>query len=114
MAGYYPPNHSIVLGNPADLESFEALSYVQLPSLSYHSHPLLSELADLLGQVKPPTATKEEIEKSGLQVFKASKIREYEQESKIAGNCIERVRVIYCAKWLVSHQLTVPNLSRRL
>ncbi|KAK2465790.1 hypothetical protein APHAL10511_002334 [Amanita phalloides] len=74
IGGYYPPNHSIVLGNPADMESFEALS----------------ELAELLGQVKPPTATKEEIEKSGLQVFKASRVGEYEREGKISGNCVER------------------------
>ncbi|KAF8633774.1 hypothetical protein AX15_001280 [Amanita polypyramis BW_CC] len=74
IGGYYPPNHSIVLGNPTDLESFEALS----------------ELADLLGQVKPPTATKEEIEKSGLQVIRASNIGEHEWEGKISGNCTER------------------------
>ncbi|KAF8636219.1 hypothetical protein AX17_003705 [Amanita inopinata Kibby_2008] len=74
IGGYYPPNHSIVLGNPADLESFEALS----------------ELAELLGQVKPPTATKEEIERSGLQVIKASLVPQYEREGKVASNCTER------------------------
>lgn len=59
--------------------------------------------------MKPPTATKEEIEKSGLQVFKASKIGEYEQEGKIAGNCVERVCEVL-RHILVSHKLAVPNL----
>ena len=63
--------------------------------LSYPFSTCSSELADLLGQVKPPTATKEEIEKSGLQVFKASKIGEYEREGKISGNCVERVCVSF-------------------
>ncbi|KIL61915.1 hypothetical protein M378DRAFT_108977 [Amanita muscaria Koide BX008] len=74
IGGYYPPNHSIVLGNPGDLESFEALS----------------ELAELLGQVKPSTATKEDIEKSGLQVIKATQVRQHEREGKITNNCAER------------------------
>jgi len=74
IGGYYPPNHSIVLGNPADLESFEALS----------------ELAELLGQVKPPTASKEDIERSGLQVIKATMVSQYEREGKITSNCAER------------------------
>jgi hypothetical protein len=74
IGGYYPPNHSIVLGNPADLESFEALS----------------ELAELLGQVKPPTASKEDIEKSGLQVIKAVLVGQYEREGKITSNCADR------------------------
>lgn len=50
------------------------------------------ELAELLGQVKPPIATREEIEKSGLEVFKASLLQEYEANGKVASNCVDRVR----------------------
>ncbi|KAF8259628.1 hypothetical protein EI94DRAFT_1009151 [Lactarius quietus] len=46
---YYPPNHQLVTGT-YPLDSFD-------------------ELAELLGQVKPPTATKEDINKSGLEVI---------------------------------------------
>jgi hypothetical protein len=42
--------------------------------------------------VKPPTVTKEDIEKSGLEIIKPSQIEQYEKENKIASNCTERVR----------------------
>ena len=35
------------------------------------------ELAELLGQVKPPVATREDIDKSGLQVISAGDLEEY-------------------------------------
>ncbi len=72
--GYYPPDHSIVTGEPNNLDSFEALL----------------DLAEILGQVKPPTASKEEIEKSNLEVIKASRVAEYEEMGKISSNCTER------------------------
>ena len=50
------------------------------------------ELAELLGQVKPPVATREDIENSGLQIIKSSELEEYEREGKLASNCVERVR----------------------
>jgi len=74
IGGYYPPDHSIVTGGPDTLDSFEALL----------------ELAELLGQVKPPTVTKEDIEKSGLEIIKATQLAEYERENKISSNCIDR------------------------
>ncbi len=49
------------------------------------------ELAELLGQVKPPTATRDDIAKSGLQIIKASEVTRYEQEGRVASNCVERV-----------------------
>ena len=49
------------------------------------------ELAELLGQVKPPTTSKEELEKSGLEIIKPSDLEAYEKEGKISSNCIERV-----------------------
>ena len=60
-----------------------------------HSTPLLTagyrELAALIGQVKPPTATREDIEKSGLQIIKPREIPQYAAEGRVAFNCIDRV-----------------------
>lgn len=51
------------------------------------------ELAELLGQVKPPTVSKEEIEKSGLEIIQASILEECEKQGRVASNCIDRVRI---------------------
>ena len=53
------------------------------------------ELAELLGQVKPPTVSKEEIERSGLEIIKASMLEEYEKQGRVASNCIDRVRIFF-------------------
>ncbi|KAF8874636.1 hypothetical protein CPB84DRAFT_1853542 [Gymnopilus junonius] len=74
IGGYYPPDHSIVTGGPNILDSFEALL----------------ELADLLGQVKPPTVSKEDIEKSGLKIVKASELDHLEKQGQVASNCLDR------------------------
>ncbi|PPQ69306.1 hypothetical protein CVT24_001672 [Panaeolus cyanescens] len=74
IGGYYPPDHSIVTGGPANFDSFEALL----------------ELADLLGQVKPPTVSKDEIEKSGLEIIKASEMETYRDKGKVSDNCMDR------------------------
>ncbi|KAF8073474.1 hypothetical protein FPV67DRAFT_749065 [Lyophyllum atratum] len=74
IGGYYPPNHSILNGGPDTLASLEALL----------------ELADLLGHAKPPTVTKEDIEKSGLETIKSTQLEQYEREEKISSNCTER------------------------
>lgn len=74
IGGYYPPDHSIVTGGSNILDSFEALL----------------ELADLLGQVKPPTATKEDIDKSGLAIIKASELPQHEKDGKVSSNCLDR------------------------
>ncbi|KZT09097.1 uncharacterized protein LAESUDRAFT_537861 [Laetiporus sulphureus 93-53] len=73
IGGYYPPNHHMVTGSDS-LDSYEALW----------------ELAELLGQVKPPVATKEDIDNSGLQIIKSSELTRYEQDGKLASNCVER------------------------
>jgi len=70
--GYYPPNHQLVIGTDP-LDSFE-------------------ELAELLGQVKPPTATKEDIDNSGLEVIRPNVLTEYEKIGRIAPMCVDRVR----------------------
>lgn len=49
------------------------------------------ELAELIGQVKPQVASKEDIEQSGLEVFKASQLSDYETTHKVASNTVERV-----------------------
>ena len=50
-------------------------------------------LADLLGQVKPPTVSKEDIEKSGLKIVKASELGQLEKGGEVASNCLDRVRL---------------------
>ncbi|KAI0689248.1 hypothetical protein BC835DRAFT_1549299 [Cytidiella melzeri] len=76
IGGYYPPGHHMVTGSD-QLDSYDALW----------------ELAELLGQAKPPTATEEEIEKSGLEVIKASQLGRYEADGKISSNCTDRCLV---------------------
>jgi len=73
IGGYYPPNHHMVTGSDS-LDSYEALW----------------ELAELLGQVKPPVATREDIDNSGLQIIKSADLQRYEQEGRVANNCTER------------------------
>jgi len=73
IGGYYPPDHSLITGVNA-LDSFEALW----------------ELAELLGQVKPQTVSKEEIDNSGLEIIKPAVLEQYEKEGKVASNCMER------------------------
>ncbi|EKM75523.1 hypothetical protein AGABI1DRAFT_116356 [Agaricus bisporus var. burnettii JB137-S8] len=74
IGGYYPPDHSIVTGGPDNLESFEALL----------------ELVEMLGSAKASTASKDDIEKSGLEVIKRSQLEMYEREKKVSSNCVER------------------------
>ncbi|KAI0350339.1 hypothetical protein OH77DRAFT_1489199 [Trametes cingulata] len=73
IGGYYPPNHHMVTG-PDNLDSYEALW----------------ELAELLGQVKPQVATREDIEKSDLKTVKFRELEQYEREGKVASSCVER------------------------
>jgi len=73
IGGYYPPDHSLITGANA-LDSFEALW----------------ELAELLGQVKPQTVSKEEIDNSGLEIITAPALEQYEKDGKVASNCMER------------------------
>ena len=50
-----------------------------------------SELVELLGNAKSSTASREDIERSGLEVIKRSQLEEYEKSKKISSNCAERV-----------------------
>jgi hypothetical protein len=74
--GYYPPNHQLVIGTDP-LDSFE-------------------ELAELLGHVKPQTATREDIDNSGLEVIRPNMLVEYEKIGRIAPMCVDRVRSFFC------------------
>lgn len=105
LVGYYPPDHSIVTGGPNNLDSFEALLYVPsmlpsyistfAPTLIFSFQRLSRELADLLGQVKPPTVSKDEIDKSGLEIIKAAQLSQHENDGKVSSNCLDRVCIIY-------------------
>ncbi|KAI9507239.1 hypothetical protein F5148DRAFT_981682 [Russula earlei] len=70
IGGYYPPNHQLVVGTDP-LDSFE-------------------ELAELLGQAKPQTASKEDIDNSGLEVIRMSALAEYEKAGRVAPMCVDR------------------------
>jgi hypothetical protein len=52
------------------------------------------ELVDLLGQTKPPTASKEDIDNSGLEIIRRDQVVAREQEGRVASNCIERVSCV--------------------
>ena len=92
IGGYYPPNHHIVTGTDG-MDSYDALWFVFSSRWIYT--PFLTtgnrELAALIGQVKPPTATPEDIEKSGLQIIKSTAIPQYADEGRVASSCIDRV-----------------------
>lgn len=57
---------------------------------SLDSYDALWELAELLGQVKPPVASREDIDNSGLQIIKAADLTQYEREGRVSSNCTER------------------------
>ena len=71
MLGYYPPNRKLVIGTDP-LNLFE--EFVELP-----------------GQAKPHTASKEEIDNSGLEVIHMSLLAEYEKAGRVAPMCVDRV-----------------------
>ena len=74
------------------LDSYEALWYVFHPSYMMRCpDQRVRELAELLGQVKPPVATREDIDNSGLQIVKSSELPRLEEEGRVASNCVERV-----------------------
>jgi len=58
--------------------------------LGQFDHDDFWALAELLGQVKSPVASKDDIEQSGLQVVKTSQLAEYAEQGKIASNTIDR------------------------
>ena len=80
IGGYYPRSHPV-------------LSIPNLITGGPLSDEEMSMISELMGPGKPPTASKEEIEKSGLEVVPASLITKLGEEGKILENCIERCLV---------------------
>jgi len=64
---------------------------VLMKPYTYSYVPAFRELAELLGQVKPQTVSKEEIDNSGLEILQLAALEQYEKDGKIASNCVERV-----------------------
>ena len=77
QGGLYPSNHPIVIA--PNLLSEDALSYEDM-----------LRLAEMMGQHKPPTATKDEIEKSNLQVIKGEVVPGYVEDGKILSITADR------------------------
>ena len=67
------------------------------------------ELAELLGQVKPPTASKEDIDNSGLEIIRSSVLAEYEKIGRIAPMCVDRVGFFFFASTVGCDCLTTPR-----
>jgi hypothetical protein len=114
IGGYYPPNHHIVTGTDG-MDSYDALWFVySLFHISAILNPGYRELAALIGQVKPPTATPEDIEKSGLQIIKSEDIPQYAAEGNVASNCIERVSFNPLPPSFTPNPTPVHDMSGRL
>jgi len=73
LGGYYPSTHALVNG-VGSLDTFEALW----------------QLTELLGQVKPPVATKDDIAKAGLEVVSPETLKMYRDEGKVAESTVDR------------------------
>jgi hypothetical protein len=78
IGGYYPPDHEIVTGDSSMLDSsLEAL-------LSLH------ELLNHAPFEQAHTISKEQLEKSKLEVIQGMQVEEWEKAGKIKSNCAER------------------------
>jgi hypothetical protein len=75
--GYYPSNHPILTSPNLLLNQFD--------------HEDFWGLAELLGQVKPPVASKADIERAGLEVIKGKLLKQYAREGKVTNNTSDRV-----------------------
>ncbi|KAG8873038.1 hypothetical protein FRB98_009235 [Tulasnella sp. 332] len=76
IGGYYPETHPILVSPNLLLNHFDQDDFWGL--------------ADLLGQVKPPVASKEDIDRAGLQIIKADVLKQYETEGKVTSNTTDR------------------------
>jgi hypothetical protein len=118
LTGYYPPDHPIVIGPEGSLDSFEALSYVSILTMILNidcRFQIRRELAELLGQVKPPTVSKEEIEQSGLEILKPATLEQYEKDGKVSSTCTEKVS--FLCRWFpngLTKFCPVSHLPRRV
>ncbi|KAG9090713.1 hypothetical protein FRC07_012034, partial [Ceratobasidium sp. 392] len=76
IGGYYPSNHPL-------------LAHPNLFLGQVHPDELWM-LNEFLGQVKPPTASREDIAKAGLRVIKGAQVGEYAKDGGVTENCTER------------------------
>lgn len=77
IGGYYPRSHPV-------------LSIPNLATGGPLSDEEMALVSELMGQVKPPTASKEDIENSGLTVVDGSEVKRMEQEGQLLSSCVER------------------------
>ena len=77
FGGLYPPTHPVVLA-PSILGD-ESMSYEEM-----------MRLADMIGQHKPPTVSKQEIEKAGLKTIKGDQVRTAEVEGNVRSITADR------------------------
>lgn len=78
--GYYPETHPILTSPNLLLNQFDQDDFWGL--------------AELLGQVKPPVASKADIDRAGLEVVKAEVLPQYEKDGRVTSNTNERVGFI--------------------
>ncbi|CAE6533616.1 unnamed protein product [Rhizoctonia solani] len=76
IGGYYPSNHPL-------------LAHPNLFLGQVHPDELWM-LNEFLGQVKPPTATQEDIAKAGLRIVKGVEVKELAASGSVTENCTER------------------------
>ncbi|CAE6469258.1 unnamed protein product [Rhizoctonia solani] len=76
IGGYYPANHPI-------------LAHPNLFLGQVHPDELWM-LNEFLGQVKPPTASRDDIAKAGLRVVKGVEVQELAKSGSVTENCTER------------------------
>ncbi|KAG8771424.1 hypothetical protein FRC12_003622 [Ceratobasidium sp. 428] len=76
IGGYYPSNHPL-------------LAHPNLFLGQVHPDELWM-LNEFLGQVKPPTASREDIAKAGLRVIKGAQLGEFAKDGGVTENCTER------------------------
>ncbi|KAJ3766890.1 hypothetical protein FB446DRAFT_756703 [Lentinula raphanica] len=79
IGGYYPPDHDLVTGagDPTGESSFEALI-------------LLNELLNRLPFETSVTVSKEQLDKSGLEVIKGRQVQEWVNTGKVRSNCLDQ------------------------
>ncbi|QRV92604.1 Zinc finger RING-type protein [Ceratobasidium sp. AG-Ba] len=76
IGGYYASNHPL-------------LAHPNLFLGQVHPDELWM-LNEFLGQVKPPTASREDIAKAGLRVIKGHQVEEFAKDGGVTENCTER------------------------
>ncbi|KAG8740206.1 hypothetical protein FRC10_004607 [Ceratobasidium sp. 414] len=84
IGGYYPSNHPL-------------LAHPNLFLGQVHPDELWM-LNEFLGQVKPPTASREDIANAGLRVIKGAQVGELAKDGSVTENCTERVSCLLLSR----------------